>query len=58
MGWSEPENIYFLSHDIRCVLYLVLYMTTFTLSVLLIACTLRVIPDIEGHSRYRGISLH
>ena len=22
MGWSEPENIYFLSHDIRRVLYM------------------------------------
>ena len=24
MGWSEPANIYFLSHDIQRVLYLVL----------------------------------
>ena len=32
VGWSEPVNMYFLSHDIRHVLCLVLYMTTFTFS--------------------------
>ena len=25
VGWSEPANNDFLSHDIQCVLYLVLY---------------------------------
>ena len=26
MGWSEPENVYFRSHDIRHILYLVLLL--------------------------------
>ena len=32
VGWSEPVNMYFMSHDIRHILYLVLYMTSFPLN--------------------------
>ena len=34
MGWSEPENVHFLSHDIRCVLYIVFNIATFALTLI------------------------
>ena len=35
VSWSEPENIYSLSHDVQCILYLILLCGNIPLSTLL-----------------------